>query len=188
MLTPQTATPPFDADGLFARLDTLGLAHETHEHAPVFTVDESQSLRGVLPGAHVKNLFLRDKKKCYWLVTVAEDRNIDLKALRRRLGASGSLSFGAADVLMAHLGVRPGAVTPFGIINDANGMVSMVLDQDLLAGDIVNVHPLRNDMTTAMRPDDLLAFLNAENHAPLILDFNRLEGETPLSPGAKTAI
>ena len=169
-------------------MDTLGLAHETHEHAPVFTVDESQSLRGVLPGAHVKNLFLRDKKKCYWLVTVAEDRNIDLKALRRRLGASGSLSFGAADVLMAHLGVRPGAVTPFGIINDANGMVSMVLDQDLLAGDIVNVHPLRNDMTTAMRPDDLLAFLDAENHPPLILDFNRLEGETPLSPGAKTAI
>ena len=188
MLTPQTATPPFDADGLFARLDTLGLAHETHEHAPVFTVDESQSLRGVLPGAHVKNLFLRDKKKRYWLVTAAEDRDIDLKALRRRLGASGSLSFGAADVLMAHLGVRPGAVTPFGIINDANAVVSMVLDQDLLSGDIVNVHPLRNDMTTAMRPDDLLAFLNAENHAPLILDFNRLEGETPLSPGAKTAI
>lgn len=188
MLEPATPTPPFDADGLFTRLTALGLAHKTHEHAPVFTVGESQSLRGVLPGAHVKNLFLRDKKKRYWLVTAAEDRDINLKALRRRLGASGSLSFGAADVLMAHLGVQPGAVTPFGIINDRNGVVSMVLDQDLLTGDIVNAHPLRNDMTTAIGPSDLLAFLDAENHPPLILDFDRLEGETPLSPGAKTAI
>ena len=188
MPAPATITPPFDAEGLFSRLAALGLAHETHEHAPVFTVGESQSLRGVLPGAHVKNLFLRDKKKRYWLVTAAEDRDIDLKALRRRLGASGSLSFGAADVLMTHLGVRPGAVTPFGIVNDRNGAVSMVLDQDLLVGDIINAHPLRNDMTTAIRPGDLLTFLNAENHPPLILDFDRLDGETPLSPGAKTAI
>lgn len=175
-----TLNSPYDVAGLFARLDALDLTHETHEHAPVFTVDESQSLRGVLPGAHVKNLFLRDKKKRYWLVTAKEDRDIDLKALRRRLGASGSLSFGAADMLMAHLGVKPGAVTAFGVINDGDGVVSMVLDQSLLNDQIINAHPLRNDMTTAISPDGLLAFLKAENHPPLILDFDRLGEDGPV--------
>ena len=170
---------PIDAAGLFERLDALRLPYETHEHAPVFTVDESQSLRGVLPGTHVKNLFLRDKKKQYWLVTAKEDRDIDLKALRRRLGASGSLSFGTADVLMAYLGVKPGSVTAFGVINDFDGAVSMVLDQSLLNGQIINAHPLRNDMTTAISPDDLLKFLAAESHSPLILNFDRLGEDAP---------
>jgi len=168
-------TPYAGPEALLARLDSLGLAHKSHEHSPAFTVDESQALRGILPGAHVKNLFLRDKKKRYWLVTAVEDRVIDLKALRRRLGATGSLSFGAAEPLMALLGVTPGSVTPFGVINDRTGVVSMVLDQGLLTSDIVNVHPLRNDRTTAIHPDDLLRFLEAENHAPLILDFEQLE-------------
>ncbi|MGY8960137.1 MAG: prolyl-tRNA synthetase associated domain-containing protein, partial [Alphaproteobacteria bacterium] len=172
MSTNSTISAPYAGpEALLARLDTLGLSHESHDHSPAFTVDESQALRGVLPGAHVKNLFLRDKKKRSWLVTAVEDRVIDLKALRRRLGATGSLSFGAAEPLMALLGVTPGSVTPFGIINDREGVVSMVLDKALLTGDLVNVHPLRNDQTTALHPDDLLRFLEAENHTPLVLDF-----------------
>ncbi len=163
--------PHTGADGLFARLDALGIAHTTHHHPPVFTVEESKDLRGVLPGSHVKNLFLRDKKKRIWLVTALEERRIDLKALRKRLGASGSLSFGSADLLMEVLGVTPGAVTPFGVINDRDGRASMVLDAGVMETGPVNAHPLRNDMTTALAPQDLLKFLEAENHPPEVIDF-----------------
>ncbi|MCK4867083.1 MAG: prolyl-tRNA synthetase associated domain-containing protein [Alphaproteobacteria bacterium] len=143
-------TPPFDDAGLFARLDELGLTHKTVEHEALFTVEQSRALRGNLDGAHIKNLFLRDKKRRMWLVTVLENREMDLKALRHRIGAQGNLSFGNADLLMQHLGIIPGAVTPFS----------------------VNAHPLRNDRTTAISPGDLMAFLEAENHAPLVLNFD----------------
>jgi Ala-tRNA(Pro) deacylase len=165
---------PADPDTLFRRLDALGIAHETHRHPPVFTVEEAKALRGTLPGAHIKNLFLRDKKKRIWLVTALEERRIDLKALRRRLGASGSLSFGAPDLLMAVLGVIPGAVTPFGVINDREGRARLVLDAALTAGALVNAHPLRKDMTTAVSAEGLRAFLEAENHPPEIIDFDTL--------------
>jgi Ala-tRNA(Pro) deacylase len=162
-------------EGLFSRLDGLGIVYRTHRHAPLFTVEESQALRGALPGIHIKNLFLRDKKKKIWLVTALEDRKIDLKALRRRLGAKGSLSFGSAELLMTHLGVQPGAVTPFGIINDRAGDVSVVLDHALLGPAPVNAHPLRNDMTIALASGDLIRFLEAESHIPLVLDFDALD-------------
>lgn len=170
-------TPPIDDAGLYARLDTLGLSHVTHEHAPLHTVEQSRALRGDLPGGHIKNLFLRDKKRRMWLVTVLEGREMDLKSLRRRIGAQGTLSFGSADLLMENLGVQPGAVTPFAVINDRAGAVTMALDKDVLAHDPVNAHPLRNDRTTAIAPNDLLRFLEAEAHAPLMLDFDRADGE-----------
>jgi Ala-tRNA(Pro) deacylase len=165
------STAAYDDAGLFARLDELGIACETHEHAPLFTVEQSRALRGDLPGAHIKNLFLRDKKRRMWLVTVLESRDVDLKALRGRIGAQGNLSFGNPDLLMAHLGVIPGAVTPFAVINDRAGNVTMVLDKALQAGALVNAHPLRNDRTSAIGADDLVRFLEAENHSPLIIDF-----------------
>lgn len=164
--------PPFDDAGLFARLDELGLTHKTVGHEALYTVEQSRALRGDLDGAHIKNLFLRDKKRRMWLVTVLENREMDLKALRHRIGAQGNLSFGNADLLMQHLGVIPGAVTPFSVINDRNGAVTMVLDKALTEFDPVNAHPLRNDRTTAISPDDLVAFLQAENHAPLVLNFD----------------
>ena len=165
-------TPPFDDAGLFARLDELGLTHKTVEHEALFTVEQSRALRGNLDGAHIKNLFLRDKKRRMWLVTVLENREMDLKALRHRIGAQGNLSFGNADLLMQHLGIIPGAVTPFSVINDRDGNVTMVLDKALTDIDPVNAHPLRNDRTTAISPGDLMAFLEAENHAPLVLNFD----------------
>ncbi len=165
-------TPPFDDAGLFARLDELGLTHKTVEHEALYTVEQSRALRGDLDGAHIKNLFLRDKKRRMWLVTVLENREMDLKALRHRIGAQGNLSFGNAELLMENLGVIPGAVTPFSVINDRNGAVTMVLDKALTEIDPVNAHPLRNDRTTAISPSDLVAFLQAENHAPLVLDFD----------------
>lgn len=162
---------PGDADALFRRLDTLGIDYKTHHHPPVFTVEEAKALRGALPGAHVKNLFLRDKKKRIWLVTALEERDIDLKALKRRIGAQGSLSFGSAELLFEVLGVEPGSVTPFGVLNDRDGRATMVLDKGALENHPVNVHPLRNDMTTAVSADGLLRFLEAEGHAPEIIDF-----------------
>jgi Ala-tRNA(Pro) deacylase len=169
-------------EALFGQLDSLGIAYETHEHEAAFTVEESQSLRGTLPGAHIKNLFLRDKKKNLWLVTALEDRKIDLKALRRRLEAKGNLSFGNADLLMEVLGVIPGAVTPFGALNDTDGRATVVLDQGIFDHDLVNAHPLRNDKTTAIAPQDLVRFLEARAHPPLVIDLDALDTlETPES-------
>jgi len=127
--SPETGIAAGIEENLFRRLDSLGLAYQTHRHEAAFTVEESRALRGVLPGAHIKNLFLRDKKRRIWLVTVLEDRSVDLKALRHRLEARGNLSFGNADLLMEVLGVVPGAVTPFGIVNDNEGRATVVLDR-----------------------------------------------------------
>lgn len=166
-----TEVQPLGPEGLFRRLDALGIAYRTHTHPPVFTVEEAKALRGALPGAHVKNLFLRDKKKRIWLVTALEEREIDLKALKRRLSAQGSLSFGSAELLFDVLGVAPGAVTPFGVVNDRTGQAAVVLDKGVLENGPVNAHPLRNDMTTTVSPEGLLRFLEAENHAPEVVDF-----------------
>jgi Ala-tRNA(Pro) deacylase len=164
-------TVPNSPEALFQRLDGLGIDYTTHHHPPVFTVEEAKALRGTLPGAHVKNLFLHDKKKRIWLVTALEEREIDLKALKRRLGAQGSLSFGSAELLLEVLGIQPGSVTPFGVLNDRAKRATMVLDKGALENHPVNVHPLRNDMTTAVSADGLLRFLEAEGHAPEIIDF-----------------
>jgi Ala-tRNA(Pro) deacylase len=164
-----TATPPTSPDQLLAQLKELGLASRTVNHPPVFTVEQAKALRGELPGGHVKNLFLRNKKGAMWLVVTEEDRQIDLKALGEKIGA-GRVSFGSPDRLMQYLGVLPGSVTPFGVINDKGLEVQVVLDRALLDHDPVNVHPLTNDRTTAISPKDLLAFLEATGHKPQILD------------------
>ena len=161
MLTPQQ---------LFARLDELGLAHSTVEHAPVFTVEQAKAHRGILPGHHIKNLFLRNKKEEMWLVVALEDRVLNLKRLGERLGA-GRLSFGSAERLMRHLGVEPGSVTPLALINDLGRTVQLALDRSLAEGGPVNVHPLVNTMTTAMAAPDLLRFFAATGHTARWLDF-----------------
>jgi len=165
---PTAATLPTSAEQLLARLGELGIASRTVDHDAVFTVDEAKALRGELPGGHIKNLFLRNKKEEMWLVVVEEDKRIDLKALGELLGA-GKLSFGSPDRLMTYLGVLPGAVTQFSIINDKGGKVKVVLDQDLLEKDPVNCHPLVNTKTTAISPQDLMRFLEAEGHKPQLM-------------------
>jgi Ala-tRNA(Pro) deacylase len=173
--TPATAAAeapahaPATPEALFARLESLGIPARTVSHPPVFTVEEAKALRGQLPGGHVKNLFLRNKKGEMWLVVAEEDRKLDLKALAERLGA-GRVSFGSAERLMQYLGVIPGAVTPFGLVNDRKAEVRVVIDKALLAHDPINVHPLVNDKTTAIAPGDLLKFLESCGHRPQILD------------------
>jgi Ala-tRNA(Pro) deacylase len=159
-----------DPQQLFARLDQLGIAHRTVEHPPVFTVEEAKALRGNLPGHHIKNLFLRNKKEEMWLVVALEDRAIDLKRLGDVLGA-GRLSFGSADRLKRYLGVEPGSVTPLALANDGGHAVRLVLDRGVADGGPVNAHPLVNTMTTALAPADLLRFFDATGHTPRWLDF-----------------
>jgi Ala-tRNA(Pro) deacylase len=155
---------------LFARLDELGISHRTVEHPPVFTVEEAKALRGNLPGHHIKNLFLRNKKEEMWLVVALEDRAVDLKRLGERLGA-GRLSFGSPDRLRRRLGVEPGSVTPLAAINDQDRAVRLALDRALAEDGPINVHPLTNTMTTALSGGDLLRFFQATGHTPLWLDF-----------------
>lgn len=162
---------PATPEQLFARFDELGIRVETHSHAPVFTVEEAKDLRGLLPGGHCKNLFLRNKKEQHWLVVCEEDRQVDLRRLGDRLGA-GRLSFGSADRLMRVLGVPAGSVTPFALINDSECRVSVVLDEAMLAHELLNYHPLDNSMTTAIARDDLIAFIEACGHRPVIVDLD----------------
>jgi len=150
-------------------LDRLSIAHPTVSHPPLFTVEQSRSLRGAIPGGHTKNLFLRDKKGALFLVTALEDAAIDLKSLHRRLGATGRFSFGSAELMRETLGVEPGAVTPFGAINDKAGRIRVVLDAELMTFATINAHPLVNTMTTSIARTDLLKFLEATGHQPRII-------------------
>jgi Ala-tRNA(Pro) deacylase len=161
---------PATEEDLSARFAELGITVETHRHAPVFTVAQAKALRGELPGAHTKNLFLKDKKEALWLIVAMEDRQIDLKKLRRRIN-SAPLSFATADVLREVLGVEPGSVTPFALINDSERRTTVVLDAETMAAQpVLNFHPLANTATTAIRPHDLLVFIRSCGHAPRIID------------------
>ncbi len=162
---------PATPEQLFDELRHLGIAFRTVEHPPVFTVEEARRTRGDLPGIHTKSLFLRDKRERMWLLVCLADRDIDLRVLARRLG-SKRLSFGSPSRLMRYLGVIPGAVNPFAVINDTGGEVQVLLDRAVLEGDPVNLHPLDNAMTTALAAADLVRFLEAHGHAPEVLDFD----------------
>jgi Ala-tRNA(Pro) deacylase len=164
---------PATPDDLFAFLGRLGIATTTVTHPPLFTVEESQALRGKIPGGHSKNLFLRDKKGTLFLLSAIEDAEIELKSLHRVLGASGRFSFGSADLMRETLGIEPGAVTPFAAINDAAGRVTVVLDAAMMAHERLNFHPLRNTMTTTIGRDDLVRFLAATGHPPRIEPVSR---------------
>ncbi len=160
--------PKTPAD-LFAFLDSLGISVSTVSHPPLFTVADSQALRGEIAGAHTKNLFLKDKKDNYFLITMGEEAEIDLKQVHHLIGAASKVSFGKPEALMQHLGVVPGAVTAFGLINDPDGIVTFVLDAPLLDDAIINAHPLTNEATTSIGADDLLRFARATGHEPKIL-------------------
>jgi Ala-tRNA(Pro) deacylase len=159
---------PASPDELFAYLDGLGIAHKTVRHPPLFTVEESQALRGKIPGAHTKNLFLRDKKGTAFLVVALEDAAIELRSLHRLLGVSGRFSFGSADLMRELIGVEPGSVTPFAVINDKLLRVTVVLDAAMMEHPVLNFHPLANTGTTTISREGLLQFLEATGHKPRI--------------------
>ena len=171
----QSRRDPATQDELFVVLDALGIVTTTHRHRSVFTVEKSRDLRGSLPGIHCKSLFMKDKKGALWLAVVLEDRELDLKILGGIIG-SARLSFASPERLMEFLGVTPGSVTPFALINDRECRVRVVLDAEVAAAEIANFHPLSNDATTAIQPGDLLRFIAHYGHNPMIVD---LSGASP---------
>ncbi len=165
---------PATPQDLFAFLDRLGVRHTTVSHPPLFTVADSQSLRGQIPGGHTKNLFLKDKPGALFLLVADEDARIDLKQVHARIGAR-RISFGSAELLLQHLGVLPGSVTPFAAINDTAGAVSVVLDAAMMQHATLNFHPLINTMTTSIAARDLVVFLKATGHEPRVLPVSDMD-------------
>lgn len=165
----QDAPLPTTPDDLLARFAALGIAYELFEHEPVFTVAESTHLKKTIPGLHCRNLFLRDKKKKNYLVVAANETMIDLKKLPALIN-SDRLSFGSADRLWQYLGVRPGSVNPFCIINDTDNDVEIFLDQSMMEADLVCYHPMMNHLSVTLAPDDLVKFIEASAHTPHIID------------------
>ncbi len=159
----------YHSEDLFARLQALAIDHSTIEHPPVFTVEEAAVHTAYLPGAHCKSLFLKDKKGGLWLLVCLDRRRVDTNRLAKVLGCP-RLSFGKPELLLETLGVTPGSVTPFALINDQDHHVQPLLDKAMLSHDLLNYHPLTNEATTTIKSEDLPRFISAMGHQPQILD------------------
>ncbi len=168
---------PASREQLFAFLDALGVAHQTHAHAPVFTVEESQEIKAHLPGAHTKNLFLKSKKGELVLVCACGDTPVRLNHLHKPLGTA-RFSFGSPELLLETLGVPAGSVTLFSLLNEKTGAVPLVLDKVLAESDPVNFHPLLNDATTTISGADMFAFARACGREPIVIDFTALAAQS----------
>jgi Ala-tRNA(Pro) deacylase len=162
---------PASSDDLIAYLAALGVETTTVDHPPLFTVEDSRILRGDIPGGHTKNLFVKDKKGRLFLLVLGEATVVDLKRVHDKIGAQGRVSFGSAELLEEVWGVKPGAVTPFGAVNDKAGRVSVVLDEAMMRHDRLNFHPLVSTRTTGLASADLIKFLRATGHEPLVVAF-----------------
>ena len=159
---------PASRTELFALLDRLGIKTRTFDHEPVFTVEQAKKAHEDVPGGHCKNLFCKDEKGVLWLIVALEDAAIDLKAAPAKIG-SRRLSFGKPELLMEVLGIEPGSVTPFSLINDKTNRVNVILDEAMMKLDQLNFHPLKNDATTSITASDLLTFISACGHSPRIV-------------------
>jgi Ala-tRNA(Pro) deacylase len=159
---------PVSRQDLFNFLEKLGIATTTHDHPAVFTVEEAQKVQGDIPGGHCKNLFCKDEKGVLWLIVALGDSRINLKTAPDKIG-SRRLSFGKPELLMDVLGLEPGSVTPFGLINDLVHRVNVILDETMMQHDILNYHPLRNDATTSISSADLIKFIRGTGHEPRVV-------------------
>ncbi|WP_439476453.1 prolyl-tRNA synthetase associated domain-containing protein [Brevundimonas sp.] len=165
--------PAFDRDRLLDWMAANGVDQTTHDHPAVFRVEEGLELKAAMPGAHTKNLFLKDKKGRLWLISARQDTVVDLKRAPRTIG-SDRLSFGNEGLLYETMGLTPGSVTALGLINDTGRRVTFVLDKALWDADIVNFHPLTNTATTALGQDQFRRFLSLIGRQPIVVDFSRL--------------
>ncbi len=160
---------------LFSLLKELEIETTTYRHAPLYTVEESRDLRGEISGCHCKSLFLKDKKNNFILAVMQEDRRLDMKALfKSGLLNVGRLSFASAERMIDMLGISPGSVTPFSLINVKIPELIVVLDKSMLDHDFLNYHPLHNEATTTIARQDLIKFIKHFNFDPVIIDFDQL--------------
>nr|WP_321360244.1 prolyl-tRNA synthetase associated domain-containing protein [uncultured Hyphomonas sp.] len=164
-----TATP----EDLFAYLGSLGIVHTTHWHEPVFTVEEGRDLKAGMPGGHTKNLFLKDKDGTLILIAAEAHSQLKLNKLHRLIGTT-RLSFGPPELMEDILGVTPGSVTAFALMNDTDGRVRFLVDAALMEHDPVNFHPLTNTGTTAVSRADFEKFVRATGHGFDVIDFTQL--------------
>jgi Ala-tRNA(Pro) deacylase len=162
---------------LFDRLSLLGIDAPTVPYPAHRTVEEGKRLRGTMKGVFTKNLLLRDKKARLFLISMHEDRNLDLGRLHRSIGATGRLSFAPAASIIELLGVNPGAVTPLGLINDATARITPVIDKALMEAGQVNFHPLSNGESTGLTPADLFRFIRSCGREPLVVDFDPIKSD-----------
>lgn len=165
---------PFTPSELLELLDKSGISTTTLKHEAVFSVDQAQNLHHKIPGAHTKNLFVKDKKDNFFLLVLEDHAKVDLKTLHKLIGAKSRVSFGKPERLMEYLGVMPGSVTAFSVINDHDNKVQLFIDQSLMEHQKINCHPLTNEMTTTISQSDLLAFLAQANHAPTIIQMSEV--------------
>ena len=174
-------SPIITPEAMLDYLKQLGIETKTVSHRAVFTVAEGVDVKAKIPGAHTKNLFVKDKKGQLFLITAKDYTAINLKKTHEVLGASGRLSFCTEEQMNEYLGVTPGSVTPLAIVNDFNRKVTMILDQNLMNYDLINCHPLINTMTTSLRRDDLLCFLKETGHSPQVIALPEPPQELPSS-------
>jgi len=160
---------PCTPEQLFSFLDRLGIEHQTTQHPPIFTVDEGRGWHDKIPGTHCKSLFLTDGKGGFWLVVILEDKRADLGKIAKRIGA-GRLSFAKPKMLAEILGLTPGSVTPFALLNDADKRVKIILDEEMLACEKITNHPLHNAASTTLRSADFLKFIKALDYEPIIIE------------------
>ena len=170
---PPAPGPAYDRARLLVWMAEQGIAQTTHDHPAVFRVEEGLELKAALPGAHTKNLFLKDKKGRLWLISARQDTVIDLKRADQWIG-SARLSFGNETLLWETLGVRPGSVTALGLINDPEQRVTFVLDKALWDAEVVNFHPLINTATTALSQAEFRRFLALIGREPVVVDFSTI--------------
>ena len=165
-----TSTPHPAEPALYACFDRLGIAHQTEEHAAVFTVEEGADIKARLPGGHTKNLFLKDKTGNYVLISALSSTQIRLNQLHKQIGTK-RLSFGKPEALKDLLGVVPGSVTVFSVLNDTKGEVRLILDKALFDHEHVWFHPMRNTASTRVLSEDLVRFAEGVKHPAMIMDF-----------------
>lgn len=168
---------PAKPEELLALLEEMGMDVETHHHEAVFTVEASEQVTASIPGGHTKNLFVKDKKGNFFLIVAENHARIPLNKVHGLIGASGRVSFANEELLMQHLGVKPGSVNAFAPMNDKDKNVKVIIDAPLLEHEVINCHPLINKMTTSIKRDDLLRFLTHFEHEPLTIQLSEIPTE-----------
>lgn len=164
---------PASPSDLFAYLDDLEISHTTVEHDATFTVEEGRHLKASMPGGHSKNLFMKDKDGTIVLISAWADSQLKLNQLHKLIGTR-RLSFASADLMVECLGVEPGSVTAFALMNDKDQRVRFIADAVLMGFDKVNFHPLVNTATTAIGREDFRRFVEATGHSLTVIDFSTL--------------